>query len=66
MSHVSTHRPDASLRVCRYCRYHGGELNGGVWCVLNETVCAGGIGCAMFVREPGSDDDLTERYPKAP
>lgn len=50
-------------RACRYCHFHGGEISGGVWCLQSKQVCAAGMGCVFFEREPGSDDDRVEIRP---
>jgi hypothetical protein len=63
MSHVSTAHPDAALRLCRYCQHFGKYTSGGVWCLNNERVCATGMGCVFFVREPGTDDDVPRMIP---
>lgn len=46
-------------RACRYCHYFGEWVSGGVWCERPEQrhVCACGMGCVFFQREPGSEGD---------
>lgn len=57
-------KPANPLRVCRYCRFFGEWRGNNVLCGLNERVCAQGMGCVMFERAPGTDDDLSGRYPQ--
>jgi len=50
-----------SPRPCRHCSHFGIERSGGggVWCLLAKHVhCLPETGCAYWVREPGTDDDI--------
>jgi hypothetical protein len=62
MSHANFANPitDRHARACRYCRWYGGLVDGtsSVWCLRDKLVCAAGMGCVHFEREPGADDDV--------
>jgi hypothetical protein len=48
-------------RARRYCAHFGRYVSGGVWCLRDLHMSAGGRGCVFFLRESGADDD--ERAP---